>query len=269
MGHSVTALVRNPASLANMGDALTLVTGDIHNLSSVEKAVQGQDAVICALGVRDLKKTMIRTEGTVNIIRAMKKHNIMRLFVVSAMGVGDRWNSLSLLNKFIFAVLLKSARADPEAQEAAVKASGLMHVGWGYDVGRMTGRIFGEEKTLGKGYTLSAENCLSRDEYFSLYTDVLGVNPQRVYIPPDDIERFPGVADIPKIAHLYRVDIAFLLEAFQRDFSRLSLAPPAPGRVSIPQCRNHRRPHHPHLEEKKQSDKENSSHVPPPPHSSF
>jgi putative NADH-flavin reductase len=124
-GHSVTAFVRNPASLANMSDALTLVTGDIHDLSSVEKAVQEQDVVICALGARDLKKTMVRTEGTVNIIRAMKKHNIMRLFVISAMGVGDSWNSLSLLNKFFFAVLLKSTREDHEAQEAAVKASGL------------------------------------------------------------------------------------------------------------------------------------------------
>lgn len=96
--------------------------------------------------------------------------------------------------------------------------SGLMHVGWGYDVGRMAGRILGEEKAFGKGYTLSAETCLSRDEYISLYTESLGVNPERVYIPPDDIERFHGVADIPKIAHLYRVDMAFSLETFQRDF---------------------------------------------------
>ncbi len=124
-GHSVTAFVRNPASFANMGDALTLVTGDIHDLSSVEKAVQGQDAMVCALGARDLKKIMIRTEGTVNIIRAMKQHDVRRLFVVSAMGVGDSWDSLSLLNKFFFAVLLKSTREDHEAQEAAVKASGL------------------------------------------------------------------------------------------------------------------------------------------------
>ncbi len=124
-GHLVTAFVRSSAQFADMGDALMLITGDIHNPADVEKAVQGQDAVICALGERGLKKTMIRTEGTVNIISAMKKHNVSRLFIVSAMGVGDSWNSLSLLNKFFFAVLLKSARKDHEAQEAAVKASGL------------------------------------------------------------------------------------------------------------------------------------------------
>jgi putative NADH-flavin reductase len=124
-GHSVTAFVRNPAKLANKGEGLTIVTGDIHNLTDVERSIQGQDAVICALGARDLKKTMIRTVGTVNIINAMKKNNLRRLIVVSAMGVGESWNSLSMVNKLFFAILLKSTREDHEAQEAAVKESGL------------------------------------------------------------------------------------------------------------------------------------------------
>ena len=68
---------------------------------------------------------MIRTDGTRAIIAAMKKHNVKRLFIVSAMGVGESWKTLSLVNKAFFAILLKSARTDHEAQEAAVKASGL------------------------------------------------------------------------------------------------------------------------------------------------
>jgi len=124
-GHSVTAFVRNPAQLADKGDGLTVMTGDIHDVASVERCIQGQDAVLCALGARDLKKTMIRTDGTVNIISAMKQNNVKRLFVVSAMGVGDSWDSLSMINKLFFALLLKSTREDHEAQEAAVKDSGL------------------------------------------------------------------------------------------------------------------------------------------------
>ena len=96
--------------------------------------------------------------------------------------------------------------------------NGLMHVSWAYDVGRMAGRIIGDEKALGKGYTLSAETCLPRDEYISLFTESLGVNPERVYIPPEYIERFPGVAQIGTIYHLYRVNMAFSLEAFKQDF---------------------------------------------------
>lgn len=123
-GHTVTALVRNPAAMVAQ-ERLHILRGDVRNLADVEKAVQGQDAVICALGARDLKPTMIRSEGTQAIIEAMKKNNVKRLLVVSAMGVGESWNTLSLFNKAFFAILLKSARTDHEAQEAAVKASGL------------------------------------------------------------------------------------------------------------------------------------------------
>lgn len=96
--------------------------------------------------------------------------------------------------------------------------NGLMHVGWGYDVGRMIGRIIGDAKALGKGYTLSAPDCLTRDEYISLFTECLGTNPERVYIPQAYIERYPGVQEIGTIYHLYRVNMAFSLENFQRDF---------------------------------------------------
>lgn len=124
-GHTVTAFVRNPGQLASLAERLTIITGDVHALANVELAVQGQDAVICALGSRNLKKTMIRAEGTVNIIAAMQKHNVKRLFVISAMGVGESWNTLSLVNQLFFAVLLNNTRQDHAAQEAAVKASGL------------------------------------------------------------------------------------------------------------------------------------------------
>jgi len=124
-GHSVTAFVRNPAQLADKGEGLTFVTGDIHDVASVGRCIQGHDAVLCALGARDLKKTMIRTEGTVTILSAMKQNNVRRLIVVSAMGVGKSWNSLSMFNKLLFAILMKSTREDHEAQEAAVKESGL------------------------------------------------------------------------------------------------------------------------------------------------
>jgi len=45
--------------------------------------------------------------------------------VMSAMGVGNSWDSLSLLNKIFFATLLKSSREDHESQETAVIESGL------------------------------------------------------------------------------------------------------------------------------------------------
>ena len=124
-GHAVTAFVRDPTPLADSGDGLTIMTGDIHDMTDVARCVQGQDAVLCALGARDLKKTMIRTAGTANIINGMKQEGVNRLIVVSAMGIGASWNSLSRFNKLFFATLLRNARVDHEAQETAVKASDL------------------------------------------------------------------------------------------------------------------------------------------------
>ncbi|MCP4357222.1 MAG: SDR family oxidoreductase [Chloroflexi bacterium] len=125
-GHIVTAFVRDPARLTIEDDRLTFVVGDVFDPASVAQAIRGQDAVICALGAgNDLKKTTIRTTGTINIIKGMQKNDVKRLIIATAMGVGESWDTLSLFNKFFFATLLKSARADHEAQEAAVKESGL------------------------------------------------------------------------------------------------------------------------------------------------
>jgi len=125
-GHAVTAFVRDSARLAIEDERLTFVTGDVFDPVSVAQAIQGQDAVICALGAGDsLKKTTVRTDGTVNIVQAMQKNNVKRLLVVTAMGVGESWDDLSLFNKIFFATLLKSSRDDHESQEAAVKESGL------------------------------------------------------------------------------------------------------------------------------------------------
>jgi len=125
-GHNVTAFVRDPARLAIANKNLHLVTGDVFDIASVAQAIKGQDAAICALGAgSDLKKTTVRASGTRNIIKGMQQNSVKRLMVVTAMGVGESWDTLSMINKFFFAVLLKSSRDDHEAQEAAVKESGL------------------------------------------------------------------------------------------------------------------------------------------------
>jgi len=112
-GHVVTAFVRDPARLAIEDEGLTLVTGDVFDPASVAQAIQGQDVIICALGAgSDLKKTTIRTTGTINIISSMQKHNVKRLMVITAMGTGESWDRLSLVNKFFYATLLKSSRED-------------------------------------------------------------------------------------------------------------------------------------------------------------
>ena len=129
--HDVTAFLRDPARLtlknemASGKDRLRIVSGDVFDASSVKEAVQGQDAVICSIGSMSLGKTTVRTEGTANIIQAMEEQIVDRLLVVSAMGVGESWSTLSFVNKLFFATLLFGARRDHEEQEKIVKKSNL------------------------------------------------------------------------------------------------------------------------------------------------
>jgi putative NADH-flavin reductase len=124
--HAVTAFLRDPDRLQIEDKMLTKITGDVFDPTSVAQAIQGQDCVICVLGSgNDLGKTTVRTTGTINIIEGMEMNNVKRLIAMTAMGVGDSWNTLSLVNKLFFATLLKSSRDDHEAQEAAIKESDL------------------------------------------------------------------------------------------------------------------------------------------------
>ncbi|MBN2045364.1 MAG: SDR family oxidoreductase [Anaerolineales bacterium] len=125
-GHQITAFVRDPSRLGVQDEQIKVVVGDVYDQASVALAVGGQDAVICVLGAgRELKKTTLRSTGTQHIISGMKAHGVKRLIVVTAMGVGESWDTLSPMNKLFFATVLKSARDDHENQETAVKQSGL------------------------------------------------------------------------------------------------------------------------------------------------
>lgn len=124
-GYEVTAFVRDPSKMTLEHGGLKIMTGDIYEFTSVTRAIQGQDAVICSLGTSELGKTTVRSEGTAHIIRAMKENHVKRLVVVTAMGVAESWSTLSFVNKLFFATLLRNTRQDHEKQEVVVKESDL------------------------------------------------------------------------------------------------------------------------------------------------
>ncbi len=51
-GHTVTALVRSPDRLKPFRDRITIKQGDLLNSADLERAIQGQDAVVSAFGPR-------------------------------------------------------------------------------------------------------------------------------------------------------------------------------------------------------------------------
>ncbi len=125
-GHDVTAFARSPEKLDQMHEKLQVIKGNVLDFASVERAVQGQDVVICALGMPPMDKSNLRAKGTKNIIRAMEKTGVKRFICQSTAGVGDSRDTLPLLMKYLIVpLLLRRAWADHEIQENYVKASRL------------------------------------------------------------------------------------------------------------------------------------------------
>jgi putative NADH-flavin reductase len=125
-GHEVTVMVRDPKRLPTFSKPISVLTGDFTTLDTVRSTLIRQDAVICALGSRELyQNSGLRTMGTRAIIKCMEEEGVKRLVVMSSMGIGESWNQLSFFSKALFKLVMPAAREDHEAQEQAVKASAL------------------------------------------------------------------------------------------------------------------------------------------------
>jgi putative NADH-flavin reductase len=123
-GHFGTVFERNPGAITTKHDHLKLVQGDVLDYRSVEGAVQGQDAVLSALGVRKFGKYTILSDGTKNTIQAMKRHGPKRFICESSLGVGDSRGQLGwVFNIFIIPLLLRNVFR--ETQEQYIRQSSL------------------------------------------------------------------------------------------------------------------------------------------------
>jgi putative NADH-flavin reductase len=126
-GHEVTAFARHPAKLPLRHDRLTVARGDVLDYPSVEAAVRGQDAVVCALGhKRWFYPTRILSEGTRNLIRAMESHGVRRLVCMTSLGIGDSWGRMGLYyTLFVGVFILPFYFYDKVRQERLIRASSL------------------------------------------------------------------------------------------------------------------------------------------------
>ena len=125
--HEVTAFVRDPKKLAIKHSELRIVEGDVlKDKAAIAEAVAGKDAVICALGVgNSLKSAGLIAGSLAVIVPAAKKHDVRRLILISAFGVGDSSRNAPLVPRLMFRLLLGDIYRDKKAGEDIVKASDL------------------------------------------------------------------------------------------------------------------------------------------------
>jgi len=149
-GHAVRAFARNPTAL-HPAPGLEVVRGDVFDQPSLDAAAHGQDAAVVVLGVSlaaARKPTKVFSQGTRNLIVALKVAGVRRLGVQSSFGVGDSRREAGLLKRAFYDLLLRGAYADKVLQEQAVRESGLdytivrpTHLTMAAGTGRYTARV--------------------------------------------------------------------------------------------------------------------------------
>jgi putative NADH-flavin reductase len=127
-GHAVTALVRRPEVITTRHERLVVMPGGVRDPELVDRAVQGQDAVISAFGPRSLRKDDIQEVLMRNLVAAMTKNGVKRLVNLSAWGAQDTHKPMSLMQTILQKVLLRNIFSDKMRGEKLLFASALDYV---------------------------------------------------------------------------------------------------------------------------------------------
>jgi len=122
-GHDVTVLVRDASSL-DVTDGVRVLTGDATSPDDVRAAVADQDAVLNAVGSRNIRHP-VEVEVGRALLPAMREAGVDRLVVCSAFGVGDSQDDANTLQKVFFHTVLGKVYAAKEVADAEVRESGL------------------------------------------------------------------------------------------------------------------------------------------------
>ena len=124
-GHQVTAFARDAAAVPTR-PGLAVVAGDTRDAGAVERAIAGQDAVLCALGGRPWRRrARVCSAAMHNITSAMARHGVRRIVAISTFGAGDSRPRVGWFVRHVIFAVLRSEVADKEAMERALATTDL------------------------------------------------------------------------------------------------------------------------------------------------
>lgn len=123
-GHTVTALVHERDKYEAPA-GVEVFAGDAQNPSKVEQAIQGQDAVLDALGGHfPWINSSLETNGAKAVVEAMRRSGVRRLLVISTIGEGDSMRNVHGWYGHLFmSTLLRGVMADKAGMEKVVESA--------------------------------------------------------------------------------------------------------------------------------------------------
>lgn len=131
-GYQVKALVRHANKLTQKSAQLTVIEGDVLNSADVYKTVEGTDIVVSLFGHVKGSPEWLQTNGTKNIVAAMKTHNVGRIISLSGGGLPfpekDKPKFADYVIRTIMKVAVPKVLNDAVAHHEVLVASGLKWV---------------------------------------------------------------------------------------------------------------------------------------------
>ncbi|MEM8958735.1 MAG: NAD(P)H-binding protein [Pseudomonadota bacterium] len=127
-GHQMRAMSRSGSS--ELPEGAEEFLGDALVAEDIGRAVEGMDAVISALGIKETPAMLWRevtlfSEATRLLIPAMEAADVRRLIVVTGFGAGDSRQAMSWAERTGHGLVLGKPYADKDRQEELVRDSGL------------------------------------------------------------------------------------------------------------------------------------------------
>ncbi|MGW8762430.1 NAD(P)-dependent oxidoreductase [Streptomyces sp. NPDC055815] len=135
-GHQVTAVARDPARVPVTDPAarLALLPGDVLAPEAWRQAVTGHDAVLSCLGSTDRKHpTTVYSEGTRNIVEAMRASGVGRLLCLSSAGLEVTPEvplPQRLVTRYVIQRLYRHGYADMARMESFVRSPAADGTAW-------------------------------------------------------------------------------------------------------------------------------------------
>ena len=241
-GHDVRCLVRNPkpgAEVAALG--CELVEGDMTDASSLRRGVEGQEAVVHLVAIRQGRPDQferIMTQGTRDLVAAAKEAGVRRFVLMSALGTteqtkdlvpyyGAKWameravegssiDHVIFRPSFIFGrdggILLTFKRLAKLAPVTAIPGAGTQRIQpiWVDDVAAHFTAALEKPEATNRTFELGGPDQVTWNEFWDRLKRVLGVRRPSVHVPMPLMrmnalvtDRLPG--DIPLTRDLLKM----------------------------------------------------------------
>lgn len=129
-GHTVRAMSRSGQLREGLGGQCDAFAGDALDPATVQDALDRVDVVVQALGVPlslDLltKPVTLFSEATRVLLPAMKAAGVGKLVCITGFGAGDSRQSINVLQRLPFDLVMKRAYDDKTIQEGLIESSDL------------------------------------------------------------------------------------------------------------------------------------------------